>query len=182
MEVIDQLIDSNLSLWVLKIGLSEQNIARFRREKIARFFQEYYPSIEVEHYDHLPPKVKQDNLNVSFSYSREYAAILLSDSRACGVDLQTVDVDITKGGYLFTTDKERELLSDKTAYFAAWSAKEAAYKLLQGNVNSFRDDLSIEKVGREEIVLTTPYGAFHVVVKSYKDFVLAFVIDEKNLL
>lgn len=68
-----------------------------------------------------------DGRNVSFSHTNGYAVVMMSDSRAVGVDIEQRSDRVARVARLFLRDDEQT--SSVEAMLVMWSAKEAVYKL-----------------------------------------------------
>src|SRR5690606_3060959 len=84
---------------------------------------------------------------ISLSHSFEYAAVMISEDKEVGIDIEQIQHKIDRIAGKFLKDSEREFISteNRTEHlYVCWCAKEAVYKL-QGKRNvSFKDHILLQ--------------------------------------
>lgn len=179
-QLIEELSDSHSNMWLLEIGFVEFNYANFRRQKVDQFLRSYLPEISFEHRDGNAPAVINRDLKMSISYSKTYAAIIISKYR-CGIDIQTKDAQIELANRLFLTDSELKLIQSRAELFIAFSAKESVFKLLAGKVKSFKKDLTIQSINEHDVIIDSKKSQFIVNFENRLEFVLTYVVDRRKI-
>ena len=112
---------------------------------------------------------------VSISHSGDYYAIQLADGSNVGVDIQLFKENLSKGSAYFVNDwEEKNLELTELNLHLIWSAKEATYKLLDGLVEKYKEDITIKKIGKNQIEVLTTAGIIYCNYKCEKHFVLVY--------
>ena len=97
------------------------------------------------------PYLEDDKHYFSISHCGNYAAVIISDIKTVGIDIEKPDQRIEKIKNKFTVDRELELftnadfsLSQKLTFI--WSIKEAMFKWFGDGVVDFKKHLCIESI------------------------------------
>lgn len=100
--------------------------------------------------------------SLSVSHTAEWVAVLLSNGRRCGVDIESLGRGFAKVAPRYISHEERERLAEKVGeYFEAivWSAKEALYKYGASEGCDFIGDMVITDIdSKQGIVYAELYG------------------------
>lgn len=85
------------------------------------------------------PFFENDKKSVSISHSSTHAAVLISESANCGVDVETIHPRVNKIASRFLSEEERNLANgdiDTELFTLFWSAKETVFKwYAEGNLS-----------------------------------------------
>lgn len=124
--------------------------------------------------------------NLSLSHTAEFAAAMLSNSCAVGIDLEMVNPKVERIAYKFLRDDEIEAIAatekiEKLILY--WSAKEALYKLYGKGEIAFTTQLLIDPFTlQQQGILTaaihgieTPIENLSVHYRFFNDHVLTYV-------
>lgn len=116
----------------------------------------------------------EENSYISISHSKDYFAVSFSRINAVGVDTEVIQRSLIEGRDYFLN--ENELSKDWTndELHVIWGAKETLFKLRQGNIENIVNSATINKVGKNEVVLkcdgeTMKFGTF-----SFKEGILVY--------
>lgn len=96
------------------------------------------------------------NQKLSISHSGEYIAVLISEDKNIGVDIEIIADKILRINEKFMTKKELALLIDSDLHDAKkyshvlWGAKEALFKLYSKGGVSFKENLLVDLVSNYE--------------------------------
>lgn len=127
---------------------------------------------------------------ISLTHSFDYAAVMMSDDREVGIDLEIVKPKITRIADKFMKPEELGFISEQQKIdqlYAVWCAKEAVYKL-QGNKGvSFRDDMTVQPFEYHEqgtllldLHASIRRDTFKVFYERFNDYMLGYVVDTDN--
>jgi phosphopantetheinyl transferase len=90
------------------------------------------------------PYLADGKMHISISHTKNYAAILLHEAFAVGIDIETRSERINKIAGKFISDHEYIDPSQKTVHqLLHWSAKESLFKLMNEQGVNFRHHLHI---------------------------------------
>lgn len=91
-------------------------------------------------------------LHLSISHSKDWYAIAISDRGPVGVDVQEMKAEGIASGlaYFMSVQELKKEWSDRELYLI-WCAKEAWYKWKRGEVESYKEDLSISEMAHDRI-------------------------------
>ncbi len=145
-------------------------------------------TIELQHDAYGKPYLNNPSQALSISYSREHVAVLLSNSREVGVDLEKIDNRIKRIAPRFLNKPEwnslsnHEQLAHLTTY---WCAKEALYKIYGKRKLRFKEHLRIspfkfEETGTITGTLQKDEGAkeYELTYKKITPFILCYTYDK----
>ena len=91
------------------------------------------------------PYLADGKSHISISHTKEYAAILLHETSAVGIDIETRSERVVKLAGKFISDKEYIDPAQKVVHqLLHWSAKESLFKLMNEEGIDFRQHLYIE--------------------------------------
>lgn len=126
---------------------------------------------------------------ISLTHSFDYAAVMLGEQKAVGIDLELVSPKIFNIARKFMHESELdfiEVVEDserrKLTLYACWCAKEAVYKLQGDKGVSFRENMRIapfhfQEQGMMQVVLSVgdETEALNVYYERFQDYMLAYV-------
>lgn len=117
------------------------------RNLIRTLLQNPATPLEIAYDENSKPNLVKSNYHVSISHSKNKAAVLLSNSKFIGIDIEHIHPKIEKVIHKFVSPDEIGNLSeaDKIPYYhVCWSAKEALYKLNGRRGIDFIKDIKIQ--------------------------------------
>lgn len=94
------------------------------------------------------PFLKNSNKHLSISHGNGWFVIAISDS-PLGIDVERYRDSMLTGKTYFVNEMER----NQTDLLAIWTAKEAFYKMLGGNIEDLKEEVTIQEVGETWIRL-----------------------------
>lgn len=126
---------------------------------------------------------------ISLTHSYDYAAVMMSDDREVGIDLEIVKPKITRIADKFMKPEELVSIPEEAKIehlYACWCAKEAVYKL-QGNKGiSFKDNMTVQPFDyRDQGTLLLDLDAperketFKVFYERFNEYMLGYVMDNE---
>lgn len=90
------------------------------------------------------PYLSEGKTNISISHTRDYAAVLLHETRGVGIDIETRSERVIKIAAKFISENEYIDSSQKIIHqLLHWSAKESLFKLMNEEGIDFRQHLHI---------------------------------------
>lgn len=99
------------------------------------------------------PFLKNAEMNISISHSRNLTAIMLSKNKKIGLDLEFMSHNISRVAHKFINDDEYivdDVEKKKFHTYIHWCAKEALYKLCDKQDINFRKNLTIDPFEPDE--------------------------------
>lgn len=137
--------------------------------------------------EHGKPYVKNFPHHISLSHSVDYAAVMISENREVGIDIEIVKEKIERVAKKFLSPQELGFINEEKKIeqlYICWCAKEAVYKL-QGKRNvSFLDDIRIDpfeccRNGEISATLRVAGGekSFTVNYEQYENYMIGYVAD-----
>ena len=87
---------------------------------------------------------------ISLSHSFDYAAVMLSKSKAVGIDIELVSQKVERIAHKFMSEREMAMIEPDhkiEQLYICWCAKEAVYKCNGRKVISFLDHIKLELPG-----------------------------------
>jgi len=152
--------------------------------------------LQTEHYidckadAHGKPYLVNFPHHISLSHSYDYAAVMISETRAVGIDIELVKPKIEALAPKFLTEAERSFIDPEHAVahlYACWAAKEAVYKLQGKSGVSFKEHIHLEPFAHSEkgtIRASLKNKAaklfFEVAFERFGSYVLAYVCGEES--
>lgn len=104
--------------------------------------------LSISHEESGAPVVRElGEFKLSISHSNQLFALQLSRNLHPGIDVQQVKKRLAEGtSYFMNTRELRDFPNDERTLYSIWSAKEAAYKVKKGQVQSYKEDLWVTKM------------------------------------
>lgn len=103
--------------------------------------------------EHGKPYLENLPHHISLSHSFDYAAVIISENKAVGIDIELIKLKIERIAFKFMSKEELGFINQDNRIehlYACWCAKEAIYKL-QGKRNvSFLDHIHLESFQYQE--------------------------------
>ena len=196
-------IEESAEVLVAKLQLDEQEQAYF--ESLGQHMRQLHwlatrvllrTLLQTEHYidckadAHGKPYLVNFPHRISLSHSYDYAAVMISETRAVGIDIELIKPKIEALAPKFLTDTERSFIDPDHAVahlYSCWAAKEAVYKLQGKSGISFKEHIHLQPFAYAE------NGTFRALLQSKEDtatldvaferfgsYVLAYVCGEEE--
>jgi phosphopantetheinyl transferase len=144
----------------------------------SRYLIQHIEGIEaLQHLQKLPsgkPFLENLNKSVSISHSSTHAAVLVSQTERCGIDIEAINPRVKKVTSRFLSEEERNLASPsaETELFTLfWSAKETVFKWYSEGNLSFRKQIVLQpgfvfsEKGQMHYKLLLPDAVFDIMVQ-----------------
>lgn len=126
--------------------------------------------------------------HISLSHSYDYAAVMVSKSKAVGIDIEIVKDKIERIAHKFLSKEELDFIKDKDRIdqlYVTWCAKEAIYKLHGKKNISFLEHIKLgpfeyEGSGSFDAILNTGtrHRKFKVHYEKFDGYMIGFVADD----
>lgn len=114
---------------------------------------------------------------VSISHSKKMYAIQLSEGGNVGIDIQVTKKGLAKGKDYFVNNEEEELIEmTERNLHLIWSAKEAVYKRLKGNIDKYKEGMVVNDIQNDTIVVNTSGSEVKCGYIDKTDFVMVYVM------
>ncbi|MBW7868318.1 MAG: 4'-phosphopantetheinyl transferase superfamily protein [Brumimicrobium sp.] len=149
------------------------------RKEIIEKMKEIFPLAEIKHQTGLAPTVSHTNYShISISHSQGLYAIYLSNENI-GIDIQRYKGELSKGRNYFINEREECFLSDEQALYLIWSAKEAFYKKMGGEIPDLKNNVTILSIQTpiKQIVLEHDNKLYKLSYLESKQFVLMWTLN-----
>ncbi len=172
MPIIHQIIESEVRIAVWKITESEEELLALhslsakqvsdfekvinprRRAEwlvVRRLLQILSEKNEVHlHYDENGKPNFLDTVHpISISHSREYVAVIWSDKKEVGIDIEKMEARIHKIAHKFVNDAEKEFLGENPStenLYLIWGIKESLFKIYSRGELDFRLQLFVHEI------------------------------------
>ncbi len=141
--------------------------------------------------EHGKPYLVNFPHHISLSHSFDYAAVIISEDKPVGIDIELVKTKIEKVANKFLIDDELAFIDAEQKIehlYVCWCAKEAIYKL-QGKRNvSFKDNIRLNSFpysadGHFNAVLEvgSELTSYDVHYESFKDYMIGYVVGCREL-
>lgn len=131
---IDQVVLRSLVQQALNDLMREDSLAIDRKESGAPFI------------------VGREDLSISISHSHRWISVIVSTKYLVGVDIQIIgSKDLRKGAYYYMNDLELSGEWTSKELYLIWCAKEAMFKLKQGHVDKYKDDMNVYEISATNI-------------------------------
>ena len=143
--------------------------------------------IDCQMDDHGKPYLVNSAKHISLSHSYDYAAVIISDGKKVGVDIELIKHKIKTIKHKFLSDVElaQKQIGDNTnGLYVCWCAKEAIYKWHGKKGLEFKKHIHIKpfKLGEEgslQALVELPNGTKELTVNYFKNkdgYMLGYVV------
>ncbi len=136
--------------------------------------------------EHGKPYLPDRPQHISLSHSYEYAAVMLSETYAVGIDIEIIKDKIERVAHKFLQAEELAFIEPahrNEHLYACWCAKEAIYKLYGKKNVSFKDHIRLsafqyqtEGTFNAELVLSGVNEQYEVSYMKYGEYMLGYAI------
>lgn len=92
------------------------------------------------------PYFEDHSHEISITHTGKYAALMLNESKRCGIDIERISNKVVRVQHKFLSEKELSFVptNNKTQLALMWAAKEALYKLVDRRVVDFTNEFQIQ--------------------------------------
>jgi len=196
-------IEESAEVLVAKLQLDEQEQAYF--ESLGQHMRQLHwlatrvllrTLLQTEHYidckadAHGKPYLVNFPHRISLSHSYDYAAVMISETRAVGIDIELIKPKIEALAPKFLTDTERSFIDPDHAVahlYSCWAAKEAVYKLQGKSGISFKEHIHLQPFAYAEngtlralLQSKEDTATLDVAFERFGSYVLAYVCGEEE--
>ncbi len=196
-------IEESAEVLVAKLQLDEQEQAYF--ESLGQNMRQLHwlatrvllrTLLQTEHYidckadAHGKPYLVNFPHRISLSHSYDYAAVMISETRAVGIDIELIKPKIEALAPKFLTDTERSFIDPDHAVahlYSCWAAKEAVYKLQGKSGISFKEHIHLQPFAYAEngtlralLQSKEDTATLDVAFERFGSYVLAYVCGEEE--
>ena len=196
-------IEESAEVLAAKLQLDEQEQAYF--ESLGQHMRQLHwlatrvllrTLLQTEHYidckadAHGKPYLVNFPHRISLSHSYDYAAVMISETRAVGIDIELIKPKIEALAPKFLTDTERSFIDPDHAVahlYSCWAAKEAVYKLQGKSGISFKEHIHLQPFAYAEngtlralLQSKEDTATLDVAFERFGSYVLAYVCGEEE--
>lgn len=124
------------------------------KKGIQRLLEELgYNSPEISYKETGQPFLTDNpELFLSVSHAQGWFAVLIG-TKPLGVDIQTYSPRLILGQDYFRNEREGAFSEDERALHLIWGAKEAFYKLKEGQMNDLKEEVSVFAIGEHSLII-----------------------------
>ncbi|AEA43415.1 hypothetical protein Fluta_1421 [Fluviicola taffensis DSM 16823] len=133
-----------------------------------------YGHCEVKYKETGQPYLHNESAFLSISHSNGWFAVCVG-SHPVGVDIQNHSPRLILGQDYFRNDQEVIFAEDEQALHLIWGAKEAFYKMKEGNIPDLKEEVSVLNIGEELIVLEFGFQNFELKYRLINSAFLVFM-------
>lgn len=135
---------------------------------------------QIKYHDSGKPYLSGNELNISITHTKGYAALALSKSDRLGIDIERISERVKKIKTKFISDQEYIDPHNETLHLLLhWSAKETMYKALDKEGVDLKEHLSIKKFIPEK---KNNIEAFETYTKESHQFNIQYFAEENYVL
>ena len=141
--------------------------------------------------DHGKPYLVNFPHQISLSHSYDYAAVMISEDKPVGIDIELIKNKIERIARKFLSSRELEFIEHSNAIehlYICWCAKEAIYKLHGKNNISFLADIHLtafdfDQSGKFKALLSlnTRQLEYEVHYEKFNNYMIGYVSGESQL-
>lgn len=112
-----------------------------------------YEGLEIRYKKSGQPYFKdRPELFLSVSHAKGWFAVSVG-SEPVGIDIQTHSSRLKQGQDYFRNEQEQVFSEDENALHLIWGAKEAFYKLKEGQIADLKEEVSILEIAQDSLIL-----------------------------
>ncbi|MFM6975727.1 MAG: 4'-phosphopantetheinyl transferase family protein [Sphingobacteriaceae bacterium] len=141
--------------------------------------------------EHGKPYLVNFPHHISLSHSYDYAAVMISEKKLVGIDIELIKPKIERLADKFLSPQEMAFIHPAQAVnhlYVCWCAKEAIYKLQgRGNV-SFKEHIHLQPFSyrdagqlHAELKLENKHWPLEVHFEKFGDYMLGYVSSEEDV-
>ena len=112
-----------------------------------------YHEVEILYKENGQPYFKdKPELFLSVSHAKGWFAVSVG-SEPVGVDIQTYSSRLKQGQDYFRNERELPFSENENALHLVWGAKEAFYKLKEGQILDLKEEVSVLEIVQDSLIL-----------------------------
>lgn len=112
---------------------------------------------------------------LSVSHAKGWFALIVG-TQPVGVDIQTYSPRLIQGQDYFRNEREARFSEDEKALHLIWGAKEAFYKLKEGQIPDLKEEVSVAAIGDDYLIIEYQDAEHELKFRSTGDAYLVFTI------
>ncbi|MNJ89062.1 hypothetical protein D3C87_66230 [compost metagenome] len=142
---------------------------------IQRLLEELgYDQVEVGYRDTGQPYLKgEPDSFLSVSHAKGWFAVMVG-THPVGVDIQTFSPRLIQGQDYFRNEREVSFSEDEKALHLIWGAKEAFYKLKEGQIPDLKEEVSLITIEADSLFVEYQETAYELKFRIIGDAYLVF--------
>ena len=134
--------------------------------------------VEIDYTKHNKPFLVNSNLNISISHSRDFVAVIISNSYFPGVDIERISERVSKIKHKFLNSQELNWCNGIKKLTICWSAKESVFKIFEKELD-FHDMV----ISKFEYDADKGHFTIKVIKQGYeKNYPVHYRVIENNIL
>lgn len=135
-----------------------------------------YDRLEIAYKETGQPYFRQKpELFLSVSHAKGWFAVMVG-SEPVGIDIQPFSPRLKQGQDYFRNDRELPFSEDEQALHLIWGAKEAFYKLKEGQIPDLKEEVSITKISEHTLTIDFESCSCELGFKILDDVFLVFTL------
>lgn len=135
-----------------------------------------YGQLEVAYKETGQPYFKQKpEIFLSLSHAKGWFAVSVG-SEPVGVDIQPFSERLKQGQDYFRNEQEHAFSEDEQALHLMWGAKEAFYKLKEGQIPDLKEEVSLKSILHERLILDFESNEYELGYKMIDETFLVFTV------
>jgi len=111
----------------------------------------------IEYNENKKPEITNSPFRISISHSKNFVAILISETIVPGIDIEHISDRVNKVKHKFLSEDELTWSDSNAQMTACWGAKEAVFKI-------YEKELDFKDIRIEPFVVTGDGGRFNATV------------------
>lgn len=112
---------------------------------------------------------------LSVSHAKGWFAVSVG-SEPVGVDIQTYSPRLKQGQDYFRNERELPFSEDENALHLIWGAKEAFYKLKEGQIPDLKEEVSVLEIAQDSLILDFESEIHNLGYKILEDAWIVFTL------
>ena len=133
-----------------------------------------YGEYEISYRETGQPYLKEKPGSfLSVSHAKGWFAVMVG-TQPVGVDIQPYSPRLIQGQDYFRNERETAFSEDESALHLIWGAKEAFYKMKEGQIPDLKEEVSITEIGGEQLLITYQETAHELKFRVIGDVYLVF--------
>lgn len=141
---------------------------------IQKLLQELGYAFEISYKETGQPYFRQrPELFLSVSHAKGWFAVMVG-SQPVGVDIQPFSARLEQGQDYFRNERELRFSESETALHLIWGAKEAFYKLKEGQIPDLKEEVSLVSILEDTLIVDFGSGKHCLGYKILKEAFLVF--------
>lgn len=135
--------------YIESLGNGKRNLHWLGTRVLLRTMLHTNEYIDCQVDEHGKPYLVNMPYHISLSHSFDYAAVMISKSKAVGIDIELISQKVERIAHKFLNKQELSLVDDTHKIgqlYICWCAKEAVYKCNGRKVISFLDHIRLESL------------------------------------